>query len=268
MKTPFPIRSKSSRTTDSLRALRFAACALLLFSFGLLAADFWSKPSSEWSDKDLQKMMSNSPWAHSESVPMSGPAPPSVGGGRAAVDDTAAPAPISAGGGGGGGGRGGGRGGGGGGGADVPVGGGGGSMNIVARWQSARMIKEAAVRLRFGVKAESSDEAKQMLAQEDPNYVIVLTGTIRSLMRGNPETLKKALMEASSLSVKGKPPVKPVDIQIGGDRRSADIVMQFPRSAAFSLDDKEVDFATKLADVSLKYKFKLKDMAVNGKLEL
>ena len=141
-------------------------------------------------------------------------------------------------------------------------------MNIVARWQSARMVKEAAVRLRFGVKTDSSDEAKQMLAQEDPNYVIVLTGTLRPLMRGNPEMLKQALMEASSLSVKGKPAVKPVDIQLGGDRRSVDIIMQFPRSAAFSLDDKEVDFATKLADVSLKYKFKLKDMAVNGKLEL
>jgi hypothetical protein len=29
-----------------------------------------------------------------------------------------------------------------------------------------------------------------------------------------------------------------------------------------------VEFSTKLADVVLKYKFKLKDMVVNGKLEL
>jgi hypothetical protein len=239
---------------------------LLLFSFGLVAADFWSKPSSEWSDKDLQKMMSNSPWAHTESVPMSGPQAPTVGGGRGPADDTAAPAPISAG---GGGGRGGGRGGGGGGGGgDIPAGGGGGSINIVTRWQSARMVKEAAVRLRFGAKADSSDEAKQILAQEDPNYVIVVTGNLRPLLRGNADMIKQTLMEVTSLTVKGKPPVKPSDIQLGSDRRSVDIVMQFPRSAAFSLDDKEVEFATKLADVAVKYKFKLKDMAVNGKLEL
>jgi hypothetical protein len=237
---------------------------LLVFAFGLAAADFWSKPSAEWSDKDLQKMMNNSPWARQDTFNVSGPTPPSVGGGgRASVDDTSAPEPISAGGGGGRGGRGG-RGSGGG---DVPAGGGG-SITIVARWQSARPIKEAAVRLRFGEKADSSDEAKQILAEPDPNYVIVLSGTLRPLLRGTPETLKKALMDASSLSVKGKEPVKPAGVQMGGDRRSTDIVIIFPRSAAFSLDDKEVDFSTKLADVSLKYKFRLKDMVFNGKLEL
>ncbi|HWF10715.1 MAG TPA: hypothetical protein VG297_19740 [Bryobacteraceae bacterium] len=240
---------------------------LLLFTFGLAAADFWSKPSAEWSDKDLQKMMNNSPWAHQDTFNVSGPTPPSVGGGGRGGDDTNAPAPISEGGGGGRGGRGGGGGGRGGGGGDVPVGGGS-SISIVARWQSARPIKETAVRLRFGVKADSSDEAKQMLAQEEPNYVIVLSGTLRPLLRGTPDMLKKALMEASSLSVKGKETVKPTDVQIGGDRRSTDITMAFPRSAAFSLDDKEVDFSTKLADVSLKYKFRLKDMMFNGKLEL
>lgn len=276
MKKLIPVRFKTSRTTDSLRALRFAACALLLLSSGLAAADFWSKPSSEWSDKDLQKMMNNSPWAHSDSIPMSGPAAPSVGGagggggrgggrgGGGGGDDTSAPAPISEG---GGGGRGGGRGGGGGGG-DVPTGGGGGSMNIVARWQSARPIKEAAVRLRFGVKADSSDEAKQILSQEEPNYLIVLSGNLRPLLRGNPETLKQTIIDATSLSVKGKPPVKPTDVLAGGDRRTVEITLVFPKSAAFSLDDKEVDFATKLADVSLKFKFHLKDMVVNGKLEL
>src|SRR6185312_4383430 len=166
---------------------------LLLSGLALTAAEFWSKPSSEWSDKDLQKMMSNSPWAHTESVPMSGPTPPSVGGGRGPVDDTAAPAPQSEGRGGGGGGRGGRGGGGGGGGSDFPVGGGG-SINIVTRWQSARMVKEAAVRLRFGAKADSSDEAKQILAQEDPDYTIVVTGNLRPLLRGNPDMLKQALM--------------------------------------------------------------------------
>ena len=37
----------------------------LLFGFGLVAADFWQKPYTQWSDKDAAKMMTNSPWAKS-----------------------------------------------------------------------------------------------------------------------------------------------------------------------------------------------------------
>jgi hypothetical protein len=238
---------------------------LFVCAFGLAAADFWSKPSAEWSDKDLQKMMNNSPWARPESLTLSGPTPPSVGRSGGTVDDTAAPQPISAGGGGGG--RGGRGGGGGAPAADTPVGGGVG-ITIVARWQSARPIKEARVRLKFGEKADSSDEAKQILAHEEPSYVLVLSGTLQPFLRGNPEALKKALMDGTSLSAKGRSPLKPAEIQIGGDRRTMEIDMAFPRTTPFTLDDKEVDFATKLGDVALKYKFRLKDMMFNGKLEL
>jgi hypothetical protein len=34
------------------------------------------------------------------------------------------------------------------------------------------------------------------------------------------------------------------------------------------LDDKEIEFSSKVGTIALKQKFKLKDMAVNGKLEL
>jgi hypothetical protein len=233
--------------------------AILLCAFCLWGADFWqTKPAAEWSDKDLQKMMNNSPWAHAVSVPMSGPTPPSLGrGGGNAADDTAAPQPISAT-------PGGGRGGRGGGGGETPdggggFGGGGASATVVARWQSALPIKQAAERTKSGTLAAGSEEA---------NYVIVVSGPLRAFLRGNPETIKKTIMDVSSLSVKGKDAVKPADLQIAGNQRTIDIAFAFPRSAAFTLDDKEVEFSTKLGDIALKYKFRLKDMVYNGKLEL
>ena len=69
--------------------MKKTAGLLLLFGFGLLAAEFWQKPYTEWSEKDAAKMMTNSPWAKSASVSMSGP-----GGGRhhpcpAVVEDSA-----------------------------------------------------------------------------------------------------------------------------------------------------------------------------------
>ena len=43
----------------------------LFVSGALWAADFWTaKPYTEWSTKDIQKMMSNSPWAHLMPVSM------------------------------------------------------------------------------------------------------------------------------------------------------------------------------------------------------
>ncbi len=76
---------------------------LFLFAFCLMAADFWQKPYTEWTDKDLQKMMNNSPWAHTVSVSMGGPiASPDAGGGggrgggAVAADEAAARRAVAA----------------------------------------------------------------------------------------------------------------------------------------------------------------------------
>jgi hypothetical protein len=223
--------------------------ALFVFALCLAAADFWAKPYTEWSDKDLQKMITNSPWARPFSV-----------GGPAAPSDSGAPTPLSE----GGGGRGG-RGGGGGAPGGGAPGGGGPSATIVARWQTALPVKQAFVRLKYGAEAATSPDAKKLLEREETTYSIVLSGPFGPFLRtGSPETLKKGLMELSSLSAKGKDAGKPTDVEIG----AKDMLFAFPRSAAFTVDDKEVEFSTKLGDIGVKYKFKLKDMVYNGKLEM
>ncbi len=47
-----------------------------------------------------------------------------------------------------------------------------------------------------------------------------------------------------------------------------DVLFVFPRTRPFTIDDQEVTFATKLGISGVKLKFKLKDMVVDGKLEL
>lgn len=227
--------------------------ALFVFALCLSAADFWqSKPSTEWSEKDLQKMMTNSPWAKSFTVSIAGP-----GG----ASDPGAPQPISEGGGRGRGGGGGGRGG-----AAAPAAVGGLAPTVFARWQSALPVRQAFVRLKFGAEAATSPDAKQILEREEPDYEIVLSGPLKSLLRGDLETLKKAITENSFLSVKGKDPVKPSAVQMS--QMSNDMIFRFPRSTPFTADDKEVEFSTRFGDTTLRYKFRLKDMVYNGKLEM
>lgn len=237
--------------------MKKSAVMLALFAFCLMAADFWQKPYTEWSEKDLNKMMTSSPWAKSVSVSMSVP-----GGGGAA-----APPP------GGGGGFGGGRGGGlqGGGGSEFGPGAQGSSaptFDIVARWQTAMPVREAFVRLKFGAEAEKSDEAKKLLTQEDRPYEIVLSGPLGGFLHGKPDETAKVLSEVTFLSSSRTDAMKPSQISVGKPGPSMDVLFVFPRTTPFTVDDKEVEFSTKLGTSQLKYKFKLKDMVFNGKLEM
>ncbi|MGP0070554.1 MAG: hypothetical protein ACLPWF_01290 [Bryobacteraceae bacterium] len=232
--------------------MKKTAGLLLLFGFGLLAADFWQKPYTEWSDKDATKLMNNSPWAKSVSVAMGGP-----GGG--------APPPE------GGGGFGGGRGPQGGGGSEFGPGAQGSSaptFDVVARWQSALPIREAFVRLKFGAEADKSAEAAKVLEQQDRPYEIVLSGAMGMFLGGKPGDAAKALSDVSFLSSSRTGDIKATQIQVGKPGKTMDVVFAFPRSMPFTIEDKEVEFTTKLGASNLKYKFKLKDMVVNGKLEM
>ena len=50
--------------------MKKTAGLFLLCSFALLAADFWQKPYTNWSEKDAAKLLTDSPWAKSASVSM------------------------------------------------------------------------------------------------------------------------------------------------------------------------------------------------------
>ncbi len=230
------------------------AALLFLFAFALLAADFWQKPYTEWADKDLQKMITNSPWAHTASVSMG--------------DQITTPETGHGGGsGGGGGGRGGGGPQGGGGGADAPIPGVR-ETEVVARWQSAMPVRQAFVRLKYGAEAGKSEDAQKFLAKEQPTYELVLSGPLQPFLRGKPDDIAKTLGEVTFLTTKEKGAVKPVSIEVGKPGPSMDVLIAFPRTMPFTVDDKEVEFSTKLGTSKVSIKFRLKDMMYNGKLEM
>jgi hypothetical protein len=231
--------------------MKKATGLLLLSAFCLLAADFWQKPYTEWSDKDITKLMTNSPWAKATGIEIS------FGGGPQGLG--AGPGP----GGGGGGGRGGGPQGQAGG-----FGGGGPSVEVTAHWQSALPVREAEVRRKYGAGADKSEEAKKVLSEQPETYQIVLSGQAFAFPMGPPDSLKASLSEASFLSSARTGAIKPTQVDVNRGPREVDVLFVFPRSMPFTLEDKEVEFATTLGKSKLQYKFKLKDMVVNGKLEM
>jgi hypothetical protein len=240
--------------------MKKTAGLLLLFGCGLVAADFWQKPYTEWSDKDAAKMMNSSPWAKSVSVAMAGPGGPGGFGGPGG----GGPPPGGGGGFGGGGPQGGG-------GSEFGPGAQGSSaptVEVVARWQSALPVRQAFVRLKFGAEADKSPDAAKVLEQQERPYEIVLSGAMGMFLGGKPEESAKALSEVSQLSSSRTGAIKASQIQVGKPGKTMDVIFVFPRSMPFTVEDKEVEFSTKLGTSVLKYKFKLKDMLLNGKLEM
>ena len=227
-----------------------------LATWGFAPGEFWDdKQPSEWSERDIQRLLTKSPWAKEATAEMNFA---DMGGG-------------TEGGGGRGGGMSGGRGGGGGmggpgmggpgmegpGGAGGPL-----QMKALVRWETAAPIRDASKR--------------QLPRDPSGSYVISVSGLAgagrgapgRDAADGNDRSraLAESLRETTFLERKGRKSVAPVHIEADAD---GTLLFYFPNDAdPISLDDKEVVFRTKLGPIELKVRFVPKEMRYRGKLTL
>lgn len=239
----------------------FGRRILVLFAAGVfapaavLAEDFWEKKAyTEWNDAEIRKLITDSPW--SKDVTITAPASALGGlprGAQPSVND------VETGGGGGGRGR---RGGGGGG------GGGGGSQALITlniSWRSALPLKQALVKSRMASGAGVPQELQQGLTQEEPHYVIVVSGLPATMARTvqNPEQLKQSVLRRGK-----KQPINLAGVDFQPRTQSVDVIFAFSKADPITADDKEIEVVLKLGQIEAKKKFNLKDMVYKGKLEL
>jgi len=142
------------------------------------------------------------------------------------------------------------------------------TVEVVARWQSAMPVRQAFARLKFGDEADKSVEARKVLDRQERPYEIVLSGPMGMFLGGQPGEAAKALSEVSFLSSRRTGAIRAFQIEVSKPGKTMELVFAFPRSMPFTVEDKEVQMTTKLGASIVKYKFKLKDMVVNGKLEM
>jgi len=247
--------------------LKKVSTLVFLWALCVWAADVWTaKPFTDWGEKDIQKVLSDSPWTAKITI-MGGPAAFAgpTGGGK-----------------GGGGGRGGGRGGpqgdsansdpgvdggggpgGGGGDFNVPSG-----VSVTLLWQTALPIKQALIKRQYGAEAGTSPEAKAKLDRQEQVYVLTLAGMPGFTLGAAQGDKKAALLDVTTLTVAGKPPLKAVDVQVTGGRGTGNVSFLFPRTTTFTAEDKDLEFSSKFDKTPVKKKFKLKDMVFNGKVEM
>jgi hypothetical protein len=234
--------------------------AIIVDASSVLASDFWKvKPYREWKDAEVQKMLSDSPWAKEATAMLAVPAaenPSGRGSGRGGRSGGMA--------------GGGGMGGGGIQGADGgPMGGAPSrTMSVLVRWTSALPVKQAMIRLRF-VEKPVGDDVDAMLEREEDGYVVTLHKLPAALRRIQSQRLREIMMNLATLNRKGKEIIRPQEVEVLPSESEGIIVaLIFPKKDPITLEDRNVEFVLNLGQMQLKRKFDLKDMVVEGKLHL
>jgi len=203
------------------------------------AADVWeTKPFLEWSEKEAEKVLADSPWAALISVAL----PPRL------------PQPSADTGGGGG------RGGGGG---AEGFGPGPARIRVTISWRSALPLKQAVVRQQMGQQGTLAADGQKLLAQEEPFYVVALSGVPPQYTRPGPGKTIESFLRRN-----GKPPIPAEQATTQPTRGGVLLMIGFPKTDPVTLEDGDVEFEVKLDQITIKKKFKLKEMVFGGKLEL
>lgn len=140
-------------------------------------------------------------------------------------------------------------------------------MSITVSWRSSLAVREAVAKEKYGTEAATSADAKKLVEDEPKFYLVMVSGLPGRALHGN-DKMKESLLQSTSLIVKGKDAIQATDLQTGGNEQRPLVLFMFPKTAPLSLDDKDVEFSTRLGTIVVKQKFHLKEMMFNGKLDL
>ena len=216
------------------------------------AANFWDEKSFlTWSEKEVEEILTESPWAHTVTIAL-----------RGRPD-----------------GRGRGRGGGFGGGADRLGGRGGGRrgpdgfnaapprLSLTISWRSALPVRQALVRSQSRNNQIISSDQEQFLNDPGLSYVVFVSGfplRFNRLLRN-----RRALLEQSFLQFENRDAILVEDAHVYiENEETVTVEYLFSRDLAITLDDRTVEFVTKFGPVDLKQKFELDDMVFANELSL
>ncbi|MCH2693773.1 MAG: hypothetical protein MK025_03525 [Acidobacteriia bacterium] len=225
---------------------------LLLIYSTLLAADFWkAKEYKDWKPKEVQKMLTKSPWAKDATVrfSMQGVSARGRGSGGSA-SDSGQRSPIGGGGGGGFGG----------GGRSRP------QLKVSIRWASALPIKQALIRSRHEGDFEETAQDKAHLTQIEKQYVVAVSGLPGRMERFLQNT--DHIKQATTLKRKKNATIQAQSVEVVPREQFIELYFFFSRSNPILVNEKNVEFKMELGPIKIKRKFKLKDMVFNDKLEL
>lgn len=253
----------------NVRAFQRSALVRLLISLTACLVAFgasqpWSKDSAQWTAVDIGRVLTDSPWAQQamatfgkqlEPDDMPVAPPPGAEGnlaGSRGVSDGHWDGGVS---------RNTGIG-------ETPT------LPVTVRWDSALPMREALTR------SQKNPSISERAAKD---YVITVIGLASASAHGaspanadssdgverepqDPTEIARAFVANSSLVPRGKAAIAPEDAKY--DPATGAIHLFFPRTAAITAGEKEVTFVTRFGSLTVRKRFRLKEMTYKGQLEL
>lgn len=239
--------------------------ALCLSSVTAFPSDDWkSKDPQAWDQKDVQKILNDSPWAKQlqfgmapdgslssniASVGSSGISETSgtgSGGSRGVFDDagrsTSPPIPITS--------------------NHGPV------AKFTVIWRSSLTVREALVREKELSHLLPDEARKDLGAKYDSYQIAISAGDLRAFSKEGAESLKTRSYLLTKSTKQIIPPSN-VIIQKRQDGTPVAIVFEFPKKTAagertIAPNEKSVEFGVKINGLTIKANFEMSKMSING----
>lgn len=261
MRRVVPLRWPASRPMTR----RVLPCAVLLAWLAVhsaaAAADFWrSKTPEAWSEKEVQQLLTDSPWARTveliaPDLSLAGRVGGLQGGRVGGVGGRGRP------------------GAGGGAGGDGAGNLGGGSFlpsptraRIIVRWASAWPIRVATARRRIGDPPDVGSRSQNIgrgqagIDQDDGAYRIAIVQMPLGIAIGSDDELRAA----ASLVCRGGRVWRPVAVRFTYEDDLQALEYAFSRETPLTAEDRDVEFRARVGDAPIKATFRLDRMAIDG----
>lgn len=233
---------------------RLVAC---LLCFSALAADWDRKPFPNWSDQDVLRLLTNSPWCRPRSVDIQWHKRdrtqldvrdiPGTSGPNAMSNRSMSPI----------------------GGIGVPKSNLPPSADLLIRWASALPIRQA-VALYKARDARSDDAAalNRLVGVAGPDYVLEIHGLPAEVAHLGASTLELAATRAVTVRTASGRTLRPARSEARLDGLNVTLFLHFPRSAEITLADRELDVEADFEIFRFKERFSLRSMRYLGHLDI
>jgi hypothetical protein len=139
---------------------------------------------------------------------------------------------------------------------------------LTVRWTSALPIRQALALLEHGRNGLDQPRAVELLASQPRDYVIDIGGFNTLMYPQGAAKLRDELARSVRVLVKGRHPLKPVDVEVPDHGMHLSASLRLPRYEGLGQEDGVIEVTGETLGAGIDCKFKLREMVYRGALEL
>ena len=140
--------------------------------------------------------------------------------------------------------------------------------DVLLRWSNALPMRQAKALYQLRDEKLPASKLNKLIGVPELNYVLEIFGLPAEIAYKGTESIEALLMQSAVLKTTTGRTIKPVKVQVTTSGLLLKIFVHFPKSAAVSLADRELQFTADMQLFQIKEIFKLSEMVYQGSLDL